>query len=121
MHYSPYTSIFTAYPLLRFMAPANSTLAPVIKLSNAQYHVIIGIGKSIRATKYDDRLEQRAFLDEKTALIVRSLLFSWLQDINRRSFSRNRLMPMQFKCPRTRRSTIFHSLSRIRISKALAL
>ncbi|KAJ6587426.1 hypothetical protein DFH09DRAFT_1307658 [Mycena vulgaris] len=35
------------------------------QLSQAQVDDILSIGKSIRATKYDDRLEQRTFLDAK--------------------------------------------------------
>lgn len=69
--YSPYTSLFSSYPRLRLaMAPPTGG-----KLSQDQINTIVGIGKAVRATKYDDRNEQRAFLDEKTALLVRSINF----------------------------------------------
>ena len=73
--YSPYLSIFESFPRLlhnlSFMAPP----AAAKRLSSAQYASIIAIGKSVRATNYPNREEQRSFLDEKTNEYVRPPLF----------------------------------------------
>ncbi|KAJ7626775.1 hypothetical protein B0H17DRAFT_1150883 [Mycena rosella] len=50
-----------------------SKLTP--RLSIAQKETLINIGKSVRATKYDSFLEQRAFLDEKTGALDAFSLF----------------------------------------------
>ncbi|KAJ7111665.1 hypothetical protein C8R43DRAFT_961977 [Mycena crocata] len=64
-YYTPFTSIFTSYPSL--MAPPAPTASTRIQpLTPSQIKAINDIGKSVRATKYDDRNEQRVFLDEKT-------------------------------------------------------
>lgn len=40
-------------------------------LSKSTIDAIISIGKIVRATKYDDRTEQRMFLDAQTLKLVR--------------------------------------------------
>jgi hypothetical protein len=65
-YYSPYTSLFSSYPTLRTMPPKEAPRT----LSKTQADSILAIGKHIRATKYEDRTEQRHFLDEQALKLV---------------------------------------------------
>ena len=66
-YYSPYTSLFSSFPSLRAMPPKEAPRS----LSKPNVDAIISIGKIVRATKYDDRTEQRMFLDAQTLKLVR--------------------------------------------------
>lgn len=75
MVYTPYSSLFDSYPtLLRSsstMPPPGIPIPKVpSKLTPAQCEQFLAIGKAVRATKYDDRNEQRIFLDEKVEIVV---------------------------------------------------
>ena len=65
--YSPYISIFDAYPALRNM----TEITAQSKIPPSLHAAFISVGKAVRATKHDDRNDQRSFLDEKVTLIVR--------------------------------------------------
>lgn len=67
-YWTPFSSLFSSYPSLVPVMPPPKVSK---QLSQAQVDDILSIGKSIRATKYDDRLEQRTFLDAKVLQLVR--------------------------------------------------
>ncbi len=64
--FTPYTSIFDAYPALRTMPPISAQA----KIPPSLHAALLNIGKTVRATKHDDRLDQRLFLDEKVVAVV---------------------------------------------------
>ncbi|KAJ7107366.1 hypothetical protein C8R44DRAFT_885384 [Mycena epipterygia] len=68
-YYTPYISLFTSYPRLQSMAPPVAPPAFFTKLTPAQFETIASVGKIVRATKYDDKNDQRVFLDEKVAIL----------------------------------------------------
>ncbi|KAJ7132419.1 hypothetical protein C8R44DRAFT_871380 [Mycena epipterygia] len=68
-YYTPYISLFTSYPRLQSMAPPVAPPAFFTKLTPAQFETIASVGKIVRATKYDDKNDQRVFLDEKVVIL----------------------------------------------------
>jgi hypothetical protein len=67
----PYISIFDAYPALRTMPPV---IAPA-RIPPSLHAALLNIGKTVRATKHVDRVDQRNFLDEKVVAVVRPIIF----------------------------------------------
>lgn len=61
----PYTSIFADYPLLLNMVSTSTPAMP-----KAMVDSILAIHDAVTATRYADRVKQKAFLDEKTVALV---------------------------------------------------